>query len=131
MKDLNKKIIEYINVTIKTKRNMQQRISELEKELEDAKENEKYALKTLNKYKKKLREMRKKENVMIKITNDNYVLKRLFPKKDIVSLSEIIYQLETLYFENGKMIEKLPDYVIKEIDEDIYDNYEDMRLTNE
>ena len=68
---------------------------------------------------------------MIKITNDNYVLKRLFPKKDIVSLSEIIYQLETLYFENGKMIEKLPDYVIKEIDEDIYDNYEDMRLTNE
>lgn len=59
MKDLNKKIIEYINVTIKTKRNMQQRISELEKQLEDAKENEKYALKTLNKYKKKLREMRK------------------------------------------------------------------------
>lgn len=59
MKDLNKKIIEYINVTIKTKRNMQQRISELEKELEDAKENEKYALKTLNKYKKKLKEMRK------------------------------------------------------------------------
>lgn len=59
MKDLNKKIIEYINVTIKTKRNMQQRISELEKELEDAKENEKYALKKLNKYKKKLKEMRK------------------------------------------------------------------------
>ena len=59
MKDLNKKIIEYINATIKTKRNMQQRISELEKELEDAKENEKYALKTLNKYKKKLKEMRK------------------------------------------------------------------------
>ena len=54
------------------------------------------------------------ENVMIKITDDNYVCKRLFPNRDIVSLSEIIYQLETLYFENGKMIEKLPDYIIKE-----------------
>lgn len=70
------------------------------------------------------------ENVMIRITEDNYVLKRLFPNKDIVSLNEVIYELETLYFEKASMIDKLPEYVIDGIEEEI-DMYEDLRLRSD
>lgn len=70
------------------------------------------------------------ENVMIRITEDNYVLKRLFPNKDIVSLNEVIYELETLYFEKASMVDKLPEYVIDGIEEEI-DMYEDLRLRSD
>lgn len=70
------------------------------------------------------------ENVMIRITEDNYVLKRLFPNKDIVSLNEVIYELETLYFEKASMIDKLPEYVIDGVEEEI-DMYEDLRLRSD
>lgn len=70
------------------------------------------------------------ENVMIRITEDNYVLKKLFPNKDIVSLNEVIYELETLYFEKASMIDKLPEYVIDGVEEEI-DMYEDLRLRSD
>lgn len=70
------------------------------------------------------------ENLMIRITEDNYVLKRLFPNKDIVSLNEVIYELETLYFEKASMVDKLPEYVIDGIEEEI-DMYEDLRLRSD
>lgn len=70
------------------------------------------------------------ENVMIRITEDNYVLKKLFPNKDIVSLNEVIYELETLYFEKASMIDKVPEYVIDGVEEEI-DMYEDLRLRSD
>lgn len=70
------------------------------------------------------------ENVMIRITEDNYVLKKLFPNKDIVSLNEVIYELETLYFEKASMIDKLPEYVIDGVEEEI-GMYEDLRLRSD
>ena len=61
MKELNKKLIEYINTTIQTIKNMRERIYQLEKELKDSKANEDYAIEQMNKYKKKLKESRKKK----------------------------------------------------------------------
>lgn len=61
MKEKLIKIIkEYLNETIATKKGMKKRIYELEKDLKEARENEKYATEQANKYKKKLRELRKK-----------------------------------------------------------------------
>lgn len=57
MKELIKN---YLKETIATKRGMKKRIYELEKDLKESRENEKYAVEQMNKYKTKLRELRKK-----------------------------------------------------------------------
>lgn len=57
---LKEKIIEYLELTIQTKNGMKKRIYQLENELKESIKNEKYATEQANKYKTKLRELRKK-----------------------------------------------------------------------
>ena len=61
MKTLINKLIQYLEVTIQTKRNMKKRIYQLENDLKEAKDNEKDALEKMNKYKKKILEIKRKE----------------------------------------------------------------------
>ena len=56
-------ISDYLKETIATKKGMKKRIYELEKDLKEARKNEEYAVEQMNKYKKKLRELRKKKEV--------------------------------------------------------------------
>lgn len=60
MKKLINNINEYLEVTVQTKKNMKERIYQLEKDVKEARDNEKYALEQMNKYKKKLHEEKKK-----------------------------------------------------------------------
>ena len=60
MKMIKEKILEYLELTIQTKRNMRKRIYQLEEELKETKANEKYAIEQMNKYKTKYKESRKK-----------------------------------------------------------------------
>lgn len=60
MKKLINNINEYLEVTVQTKKNMKERIYQLEKDVKEARDNEKYALEQMNKYKKKLYEEKKK-----------------------------------------------------------------------
>ena len=60
MKVIKEKILEYLELTIQTKRNMKKRIYQLEEQVRDAKKNEQYAIDQMNKYKTKYRESRKK-----------------------------------------------------------------------
>ena len=60
-------IKEYLRETISTKRNLKKTIQEMTEHankmmntLEEARENEKYAIEQMNKYKKKYRELKKK-----------------------------------------------------------------------
>lgn len=57
---IKEKILEYLELTIQTKRNMKKRIFQLEEQVRDAKKNEQYAIDQMNKYKTKYRESRKK-----------------------------------------------------------------------
>ncbi|MBR4178045.1 MAG: hypothetical protein IKR57_01695 [Bacilli bacterium] len=60
MKVIKENILEYLTITIQTKRNMRKRIYQLEDELKEAKANERYAIEQMNKYKTKYKESRKK-----------------------------------------------------------------------
>lgn len=60
IKELLKKLKEYLEISIQTKRNMRKRIYQLEDQIKEAAKNEKYAIDQMNKYKKKLREKKKK-----------------------------------------------------------------------
>lgn len=57
---MEEKILEYLELTIQTKRNMRKRIYQLEEELKTAKANERYAIEQMNIYKAKYKESRKK-----------------------------------------------------------------------
>lgn len=57
---IKENILEYLTITIQTKRNMRKRIYQLEDELKEAKANERYAIEQMNKYKTKYKESRKK-----------------------------------------------------------------------
>lgn len=59
MKKLINNINEYLEVTVQTKKNMKERIYQLEKSIKEAKDNEKFAIDLMNKYKKKYRELKK------------------------------------------------------------------------
>lgn len=59
---LKKIIIEYLQNTIISKRNMQKRIFLLEDKLKEANKNEEYAIKQMNVYKNKCKNLRKKLN---------------------------------------------------------------------
>lgn len=59
MKKLINNINEYLEVTVQTKKNMKERIYQLEKSVKEARDNEKYAIDLMNKYKKKYRELKK------------------------------------------------------------------------
>lgn len=58
IKDLIK---EYLLNTIQTKKNMRKRIYELEKDLKEARENERYAIAQKDKYREKLKKIKNKE----------------------------------------------------------------------
>lgn len=60
IKELLKKLKEYLEINIQTKRNMRKRIYQLEDQIKEATKNEQYAIDQMNKYKKKLREKKKK-----------------------------------------------------------------------
>ena len=55
MKMIKEKILEYLTITIQTKRNMRKRIYQLEDNLKEAKANERYAIEQMNKYKSKFK----------------------------------------------------------------------------
>lgn len=59
MKKLINNINEYLEVTVQTKKNMKERIYQLEKDIKEARKNEEYAIEQMNKYKKKYRELKK------------------------------------------------------------------------
>lgn len=54
-------IIEYLQNTIISKRNMTKRIYQLEEEVREAHKNEKYAIDEMNKWKKRYYDLRKKK----------------------------------------------------------------------
>lgn len=58
IKDLVK---EYLVNTIQTKKNMRKRIYQLEADLKEARENEKYAIEQKEKYKQRLKNKKRKE----------------------------------------------------------------------
>lgn len=60
MKKLIDNINEYLKITIQSKKNMRKTIVKLENELKEARENEKYAIEQKDKFRKKLREEKKK-----------------------------------------------------------------------
>lgn len=55
---MKQKIIEYLEQTIISKKNMQKRIYQLEAELKEARKNEEYAIKQMNKYKLKIKKIK-------------------------------------------------------------------------
>lgn len=57
---IKEKILEYLELTILTKRGMLKRIFQLEEQVKEAHKNEKYAIEQMNKYKTKYKESRKK-----------------------------------------------------------------------
>lgn len=59
MKKLINNINEYLEMTVQTKKNMKERIYQLEKDVKEARDNEKFAIDLMNKYKKKYRELKK------------------------------------------------------------------------
>lgn len=59
MNKLINNINEYLEVTVQTKKNMKERIYQLEKSVKEARDNEKFAIDLMNKYKKKYRELKK------------------------------------------------------------------------
>lgn len=60
MKMIKEKILEYLELTIQTKRNMKKRIYQLENELKEARSNEKYAIEQKDKYKLANKKLRRK-----------------------------------------------------------------------
>ena len=61
--ELKKVIIEYLENTIISKKNMTRRIYKLEEELREAHKNEKYAIEQMNKQKEISRKLRRKLNI--------------------------------------------------------------------
>lgn len=59
MKKLINNINEYLEVTVQTKKNMKERIYQLEKDIKEARKNEEYAIEQMNKYKNKCKELKK------------------------------------------------------------------------
>lgn len=59
MKKLINNINEYLKITVQTKKNMKERIYQLEKDVKEARDNEKYAIEQMNIYKKKYRDLKK------------------------------------------------------------------------
>lgn len=59
MKKLINNLNEYLKITVQTKKNMKERIYQLEKDVKEARENEKFAIDLMNKYKKKYRDLKK------------------------------------------------------------------------
>lgn len=81
------KINEYLNATIKTKKNMQKRIFELEKENKDLKLNSEKLIKDKDKYKTKLSSLNNEFNLLEMnyklLTNDfNKVVKKIEKEKN-------------------------------------------------
>lgn len=68
---MKEKILEYLTITIQTKRNMRKRIYQLEEELKTAKANERYAIEQMNIYKVKYKESRKKYENRKRIIHEN------------------------------------------------------------
>lgn len=61
MKKIKDYMKEYLLETIQTKRNMRKRIYQLESELKEARQNEKYAIEQKNKYKEANKKLRKRK----------------------------------------------------------------------
>lgn len=59
MKKLINNLNEYLKITVQTKKNMKERIYQLEKDVKEAKDNEKFAIDLMNTYKKKYRDLKK------------------------------------------------------------------------
>lgn len=59
MKKLINNLNEYLKITVQTKKNMKERIYQLEKDVKEARDNEKYAIEQMNIYKKKYRDLKK------------------------------------------------------------------------
>ena len=59
MKKLINNLNEYLEMTVQTKKNMKERIYQLEKDVKEARDNEKYAIEQMNIYKKKYRDLKK------------------------------------------------------------------------
>lgn len=57
---IKEKILEYLELTILTKKGMLKRIYQLEEEVREAKKNEKYAIEQMNKFKKSNQKLRRK-----------------------------------------------------------------------
>lgn len=68
---MKEKILEYLTITIQTKRNMRKRIYQLEDNLKEAKANERYAIEQMNIYKAKYKESRKKYENRKRIIHEN------------------------------------------------------------
>lgn len=61
MKTIKDLVREYFNETIITKRKMRKRITQLEDELKEARQNEKYAIEQKDKYKEKIKKMKQRK----------------------------------------------------------------------
>ena len=57
---IKEKILEYLTITIQTKRNMRKRIYQLEDQIKEARKNEQYAIDQMNKFKKSNQKLRRK-----------------------------------------------------------------------
>lgn len=57
---IKEKLLEYLELTILTKKGMLKRIYQLEEEVREAKKNEKYAIEQMNKFKKSNQKLRRK-----------------------------------------------------------------------
>lgn len=61
MERLKNLMKQYLLETIQTKRNMRKRIYQLEAELKEARQNERYAIEQKDKYKEKLKKMKNRK----------------------------------------------------------------------
>ena len=57
---IKEKLLNYLETTIQTKRNMRKRIYQLEADVKEARQNEKYALEQMNKFKASNQKLRRK-----------------------------------------------------------------------
>jgi len=57
---IKEKLLNYLETTIQTKRNMRKRIYQLEADVKEARQNEKYALEQMNKFKVSNQKLRRK-----------------------------------------------------------------------
>lgn len=58
---IKEKILNYLEITIQTKHKMRKRIYQLENELQEARQNERYAIEQKDKYKEKLKKMKQRK----------------------------------------------------------------------
>ena len=80
MKKIKDYVKEYLLETIQTKRNMRKRIYQLEADLKEARENERYATNQYTSYKKLNKQYRQKITELKQLTKDYCIVKKELQK---------------------------------------------------